>query len=385
MGIEVLGPNVNESQVNFAPAPKSQGASQEASGLPPIRFGLAAIKGIGEVAVHAMLKARQEGGRFTSLTEMCERLDGRTMNRKVLEALIKTGACDDFGKTRAALFSQIERTLARATSVIADRQRGQAALFGMVEDRSTSNPDAALDLAEWPEQEKLHHEKELLGFYVSGHPLMPLEPLLDRYSLANTKTLAQLPNRSMTRVGGMIATASKAVSKKTGKNYALATLEDLHGSVQVLCINESYDKFVHLLEVRKPVMIIGEVNAGDEQPKLFPQEIFPLEDAPRRYTRQVHLRLKASEVTPEKLDQLSALLEAHRGKCPLLLCFAQPGNRLVYVGTHDRFNVVPSLALQHAVDEMFGRNTYYAKVDTALPERTARRWERKGANGGDDE
>jgi hypothetical protein len=97
------------------------------------------------------------------------------------------------------------------------------------------------------------------------------------------------------------------------------------------------------------------------------------------------VRLKASEVTLEKLDQLSALLEAHRGKCPLLLCFVQPGNKLVYVGTHDRFNVVPSLALQRAVDELFGRNTYYARVDTSLPERTARRWERKGGNGDEGE
>jgi DNA polymerase-3 subunit alpha len=385
MGIEVLGPNVNESQVNFAPAPKSQSTSNGANSLPPIRFGLAAIKGIGEVAVHAILKARQEGGKFTSLTDMCERLDGRTMNRKVLEALIKAGACDDFRKTRATLFSQIERTLARAASVISDRQRGQAALFGVAEDRSTSTPDETINFEEWPDQEKLHHEKELLGFYVSGHPLMPLEQLLERYSLTNTKALAELPNRSMTRIGGMIASANKAISKKTGKNYALATLEDLHGSVQVLCINESYDKFAHLLEVRKPVMIIGEVNAGDEQPKLFPQEIFPLEDAPRRYTRQVHLRLQAGELTPEKLDQLSALLEAHRGRCPLLLCFAQPGNKLVYVGTHDRFNVNPSLALQRAVDELCGRNTYYAKVDTALPERAARRWERKPSNGSDEE
>jgi hypothetical protein len=93
------------------------------------------------------------------------------------------------------------------------------------------------------------------------------------------------------------------------------------------------------------------------------------------------LRIKTSGVTPEKLDQLGILLEAHRGKCPLLLCFAQPGNKLVYVSTHDRFNVVPSLTLQRAVDELMGRGTYYAKVDTSLPERAARRWERRNENG----
>src|SRR5204863_9042632 len=126
-----------------------------------IRFGLAAIKGVGEVAVQNILKARSEGGRFSSLSELCERVDARTVNRKVLEALIKSGACDGFGQTRATLFAQIDRTLARAASIIADRQRGQSSLFGGVEDKTASAmPETMTGLPEWPQHELLAHEKE---------------------------------------------------------------------------------------------------------------------------------------------------------------------------------------------------------------------------------
>src|SRR5262249_41142067 len=204
-----------------------------------IRFGLAAIKGVGEVAVEAILKARQNGGKFKSLADMCERLDGRSVSRKVLEGLIKCGACDCFGKTRATLFSQMEHTLARAASIIADRQRGQSSLFGSLEDPTATLPEAQVDLPEWPEHELLAQEKELLGFYVTGHPLTPYASILEKYSLTSTKTLDQLHNRTLTRLGGMIAAVQNGFSKKSGKPYSMVTLEDLDGTVQVLCMNET--------------------------------------------------------------------------------------------------------------------------------------------------
>ncbi|HET7626554.1 MAG TPA: DNA polymerase III subunit alpha, partial [Verrucomicrobiae bacterium] len=254
MGIEVLGPDVNESSVHFAPAQRADGilpAVQNSNGshyqdpggtLQRIRFGLAAIKGVGEIAVETVLKAR-EGGKFTSLSDMCERVDGRSVNRKVLEALIKSGACDGFGQTRATLFAQMDRTLARAAGIIADRQRGQSSLFGAFEENAAPMPESVSNLPEWPQHELLAQEKELLGFYVTGHPLTPFAPILEKYSLTDTSKLADLPNRSLTRIGGLIAAVQNGVSKKSGKPYSMITLEDLHGSVQVLCLNENYDKF----------------------------------------------------------------------------------------------------------------------------------------------
>ena len=373
-GIEVLQPDVNESGVFFAPAREGKA----------IRFGMAAIKGVGEAAVEAILKTRNESGKFKTLSELCERVDGRTLTKKPLEALIKTGACDSFGQTRAALFVQIERTLGRAASILSDKQKGQSSLFGALEEKAPAIPEAISNLPEWPQHELLAHEKELLGFYVTGHPLTPLVPLLEKYSLTNTAKLAELPNRSMTRIGGMIAAVTHGTSKKSGKPYSMVTLEDLEGSVQLLVMND-YDKFRPLLEANKAILVIGEVSTGEDKPKIFPQEIMPLMDAPKKYTKQVHLRLHSAHLQPEDLSKVQALAAAHAGKCPLFLCFMRPEGGTVFVGTHERFGVAPSLELEHAANKLFGEETYYAKVDASLPEKARRSWEKKNGGGNGDE
>jgi DNA polymerase-3 subunit alpha len=413
MGIEVLPPDVNESDVYFAPAvappvahanghtngnggntPKANGNGHghdkepamacPGSGSQAIRFGLAAIKGVGEVAVEAILKARREGGSFPSLFDLCERMDNRSLNRKVLEGLIKCGACDCLGKTRATLFSQIDRTLGRAASIIADRQRGQSSLFGSLEDRAASEPESQAGLPEWPEHDLLAYEKELLGFYVTGHPLTPYAPVLEKYSLTNTKNVAQMQNRSLTRLGGLIAGVQNGISKKNGKPYSLVTLEDLVGAVQMLCVNENYENNRELLVQGKAIFVIGEVNTGDDRPKIFPQEIMALDDVPGRFTKQVHLRLHTAHLTPESIDAVRELVEAHPGRCPLLLCFVKPGGEVIFIETNDRFNVAPSRQLQQAADKIFGKDTYYVKVDTSLPERAPRRWERRADDSGEE-
>jgi len=238
-------------------------------------------------------------------------------------------------------------------------------------------------LPEWPQHELLAHEKELLGFYVTGHPLTPYAPILEKYCLANTAMLAGLPNRSLTRIGGLIAAAQHGVSKKSGKPYSMITLEDLQGSVQVLVMNENYDKFRLLLELNKAIMVIGEVNTGEDRPKIFPQEIFPLEDAPRKFTKQVHLRLHTAHLKPESLDEVRDLVAAHPGKCQLLLCFKRPTGEVIFIEPNDRFFVMPSRQLQAAVDAKFGEDTYYVKVDTTLPEKQ-QRWGRKPESNGDE-
>ena len=373
-GIEVLQPDVNESGVFFAPARDGKA----------IRFGMAAIKGVGEAAVEAILKARGESGKFKTLSELCERVDGRTLTKKPLEALIKTGACDSFGQTRASLFAQIERTLGRAASILSDKQKGQSSLFGALEEKAPPMPERESNLPEWPQHELLAHEKELLGFYVTGHPLTPLVPLLEKYSLTNTAKLVELPNRSLTRIGGMIAAVSHGTSKKSGKPYSMVTLEDLEGSVQLLVMND-YDKFRPLLEANKAILVIGEVSTGEDKPKIFPQEILPLADAPKKYTKQVHLRLHSAHLQPEDLTKVQELVAAHAGKCPLFLCFMRPEGGTVFVGAHERFGVAPSLELEYAANKLFGEETYYAKVDASLPEKARRSWEKKPNSGGDSE
>jgi DNA polymerase-3 subunit alpha len=375
------------SNVNPSPQPSplnSRGEGEAGAQRQAIRFGLAAIKGVGELAVKAVIEAREKSGRFESLSELCERVDSRSVNKKTLEALIKCGACDSLGETRAGMFANLERVMARAASNTADRVRGQSSMFGMLEESAPRKVEKTAQLPEWPQHELLAHEKELLGFYVTGHPMTPYAPLLEKYCLHNSVTAKALPPRTLTRLGGMISAVQEGFSKKNGKPYAMVTIEDLEGTVSMLCMNENYDKYRELLVQGKALLIVGEVNNDEDKPKLFPQEILPLEDAPRKYTKQVHLRLNTAHLTPETLQAARSLAEAHVGRVPLFLCLRRPGGELVFIETHEKYNVAPSQSLQQAVDDLFGEDTYYAKVDATLPERQKRAWERKPDNGGDE-
>jgi len=398
MGVDVLQPDVNEGEMHFAPAPAPRSSRrQEASSSSEkdrslltsaateqgegsvIRFGLAAIKGVGEAAVESILAARQEGGPFKSFPDMMERVDLRAVNKKVVEALIKSGACDCFGETRATLFASIDRVMGRAASAAADKAKGQVSLFGMFEEKAAVKDDGLIRLPEWPQSEMLSHEKELLGFYITGHPLTPYAPLLERYTLTNSKTASALGSRSMTRIGGIISGVQSGMSKKSGKPYAMVTLEDLEGSFTMLCMNENYDKYRHLLENNRALLIVGEVNNDEDRPKIFPTEVMPLEEAPKKYTKQVHLRVNAVHLNEEKLRDIFELVGKFPGRIPLFLCIRQPGGEIVFIETHDKYFVAPSRELQKAVDDLLGEDTYYARVDTSVPERQKRVWERRPA------
>jgi DNA polymerase-3 subunit alpha len=283
----------------------------------------------------------------------------------------------DLGEERGAGFAE---TIAGA-AIISDRERGQASLFGMLDEPTDTLPEAIEKLPEWPQHDMLAAEKELLGFYVSGHPLSPYAPLIDAYALTNSKTAAELESRSPTRIAGMVDAVQKGVSKKSNKPYAMATLEDLEGTFQLLCLGENYDKYEQLLEKGTVLLVTGEANTDEDPPKIFPDEIIRIEDAPRKYTKQVHLRLHTANIAPEKMDDALELVTAHRGPIPLWLCMLPPTGEVVFIETHDRYNVQPSIEFQREVDELFGDDTYYAKADHTLPERQKKPWERGGRNG----
>jgi len=153
--------------------------------------------------------------------------------------------------------------------------------------------------------------------------------------------------------------------------------------VQLLVMND-YEKFRPLLEVNKAILVTGEVSTGEDRPKIFPQEIMALEDAPKKYTKQVHFRLNMAHLKPEDMESVGEIVAANPGKCSLMLCFMRPSGEIIFVEPHERFGITPSLKLQHEVNARFGENTYYAKVDVSLPERARRNWEKKTDNGSDD-
>jgi len=377
LGIETLGPDVNASGLHFAPAAAREGRRV-------IRFGLAAIKGVGEAAVEALLAARSQGGAFTNLEDLCGRVDTKAINRKALEALIKAGACDSIGPNRATVFHQIDGSMARATANASDKSRGQVSFFDTFEAAPAARQRVEKPVVQedWPVAQKLADEKELVGFYVSGHPLGPYEKLLSRHTTHTIEELAALPNRSMTRIGGLVSAVQKGVSKKTGKPYAMVTLEDMTGTVTALAMNESYDRYADLFVVNQALLVTAEVSTGEERPKLFPQEILPLDAAPKKFTKRVQLRLRSDQLGDPRLADLKALVEAHSGSVVLYLCIRMPGGESVWIEPNDRYQVTPSREFETAITGLFGPESYQVKVDNTLPERAQRRWEKRGNGGG---
>jgi len=380
LDIPILPPDINRSDVYFAPE-QTVASGAETQTVSAIRFGLAAIKGVGEIAVQSILDARRITGPFEALPDLCERVDTRVVNRKVLEAFIRAGACDGLGGTRAWLFSQIDRSLSRGQESAQDRNRGQSSLFEILEAHQPAKPETPPDLPDWPLVERLAAEKELLGFYVTGHPLDPYRPILETYSLTDTSRLATVAGRTITRLGGILSAVQQGFSKKSGKPYAILTLEDLHGSAQILCMNEAYDKHRDLFVAGKPVFVIGEVGASEDRPKIFPMEIVPLEEVPVRWTLQVHFRFHTATHDVAKLAAARDLVAIHSGSCPLFLCFQRPDGGVAFMEANDRYRVRPSLDLHRAVEALLGSGAYYAKANTELPERPKRRWESSDSGG----
>ena len=377
LGIETLGPDINASGLHFAPAAAEGGRRV-------IRFGLAAIKGVGEAAVEALLAARSLGGTFINLEDLCGRVETKAINRKALESLIKAGACDSVGPNRATVFHQIDGSMARATANASDKSRGQVSFFDTFEAAPAARQRVEHPVVQedWPVAQKLADEKELVGFYVSGHPLGPYEKLLSRHTTHTIEELAALPNRSMIRIGGLVSAVQKGVSKKTGKPYAMVTLEDMTGTVTALAMNESYDRYTELFVVNQALLVTAEVSTGEERPKLFPQEILPLDAAPKKFTKRVQLRLRSDQLGDTRLADLKALIEAHSGSVVVYLCIRMPGGESVWIEPNDRYQVTPSREFEAAITGLFGSESYQVKVDNSLPERAQRRWEKRGNGGG---
>ena len=239
--------------------------------------------------------------------------------------------------------------------------------------------DVIPELSEWDRDDLLVSEKELLGFYVSGHPLDPYKELMEQYCIHNSETVKELEKRKVTRLGGLISTVQRGVSRRSNKPYAIATIEDFSGSFQVLCMNENYDKYQGLLEPYKTILVIGESNNSEDTPKIFPQEIISLDDAPVKYTKQVHFRLNSGKIDAASVERVLELASNHPGRCPLYLCFKQEDGRLVFVESGEQHFVKPSIQLRDEFNELLGiGGSYYAKIDKDLPEPAKRRWSKKG-------
>ncbi|MBF0291357.1 MAG: DNA polymerase III subunit alpha [Nitrospinae bacterium] len=346
MGIKVLPPSVNESMSDFTVTPEG------------IRFGLAAVKGIGESCVAAIIEARDKHGAFTSLSNFAETVDLQSVNKRALEALVKCGAFDSFAVPRAALLATLEETVASAQKTQRDREVGQFSMFGALApaESPAATQGNGKKILEWPEKERLAHEKEALGFYISGHPLNEKAHDLKLLSNFNTSNLENAAHDTEVRLGGVVI-AKKTQSTKKGEMMAFLTLEDLHGVAEIIVFPKVYSQCVNLLEQDDPVFIKGIAKVDDEgSVKVNAEEVMDFETAKARFTNGVRITVSTPGLEKETLMDLRKLMEQHKGKCPVSLHFIVPGRGEVSMRTSG-LNVNPSREFIGAAEELLGEES----------------------------
>ncbi len=359
MGISILPPDVNKSGLKFTPESGASvalalpaGATEDACATMAIRYGLAAIKNVGEAAMAMAIGEREQHGAFTSLEDFCTRLDSRVANRKMLESLIKAGAFDFTSRDRAELFACIDESLSASAIAQRDRAAGQVSLF----DEETHAATAARRQAirPWTEHEKLSYEKELLGFYVSGHPLDSYAEIFAAKNYRSIASLSELDDRAQFKIAGAIVEVEKKFTKKEGKPFAIVWIEDLMDMLEVVVWNDVYLKVSSVLVPGRVVEVKGTLDRRDEMLRATALEIKPLAhgkpngatDTSSEKPQQSSIVLRFSAATTgDELRQVRNILVSSPGRHSVQLLFDRSnGNSLrLDAGTEFRVDLTPDL------------------------------------------
>ena len=303
--IPIRPPDINTSDIEFT-----------VDG-PQIRFGLVAVKNVGESAIESIIACRAEK-RFESLFDFCERVDPKKTNKRVVEALIKCGAFDSTGAKRSQMMAALENALEYGQRVQRERNDPQMGLFDIIEDQPSINAPALPEIAEWDEKQYLTFEKEALGFYLTGHPLTRFEDVLDKYTNADAVSIKELSDGGVVRIGGMIQNSRTILTKK-GEKMAFVTIEDMHGTVEVIVFARLFAKIQDMLIEDKPLLIQGQIQKDEQSVKILADEIIPINQAEETWTASVHVNLEISRTDRETLTDLHTILERHRGTCKAFL------------------------------------------------------------------
>jgi len=312
MGIRVLPPDVNRSELNFTP-------SEDA-----IRFGLGAVKNVGQGAVEAIVAAREEGGPFTSIYDFCERVNLGNVNRRVLESLIKAGALDGTGANRAQLTEALDRALESGARASRDRAMGQHGLFGLTEEPEKAEFPLA-NLPDWTMEQKLAGEKELLGIYVSGHPLDRFRDKITDLATHFTDRLEDLEKNTPVALCGMLTNIVRKTNRE-GKYWAALKIDDARGTADGMVFANRYEELLPVLRDDAAVFIRALVLPEESgPPKLSIQEMVKLEEARVDHPSLISIRFwLKDENSAEKADALSDLFGRKRGSTEVRLRIEKP-------------------------------------------------------------
>jgi len=399
MDIEVLAPDINESGVDFTPLYKQKTEDREQKtedgeqktedgeqkteprtlergknngrdatddirhtkrGV--VRFGLAAVKGVGGKAVEQIIAAREEAGRFESLFHFCENVDLRAANKQVLESLIKAGAFDKLGGNRAQMIAGLENAMENGASLQADKQKGQMSFFGqMTEENDYSKDYQRLpEVAPWPEPQMLTFEKQVLGFYVTSNPLSHHAETINVYSTHNSSQLAEAPQDRQIVIGGMI-TKIRYNLTKTGRNagtkMAVFILEDLQGQVDVVMFPDVLNKFNDVLVADNVVFVKGKLDFRRERPNILAVELITLEQVREKLAAKVRIRLDAKDVTKEKVAMIKSICRHHKGRSPVYVAVRTDKGR-VYAAADKELSVNPDIDFCRKMRQLVGEENF---------------------------
>jgi len=337
------GPAFGEASAPVLEAPVL--ASGEKIQVGSIRYGLAAIKNVGETAVASAIVERESKGPFQSLENFCGRIDTKKLNKKSLECLVKCGAFDWTNAERAQLHSEIDGALAAASSAHRDRSVGQFSMFDDFEvaGKATKKQTTSARVTPWSSTEKLAFEKELLGFYVTGHPLDDLRSALDKF--VPIAKLGEEEDKSTVTIGGALASVEKKFTKKDNKPFAVVVLEDLTGSLEVMIWNETFNKSQALLLQGSVVSITGRLDLREESPRLVANELKAVKK-PAPPDKPVVLSFERDKVTEGDLVTVRDVVLRFPGPRRVELRFNDAQGRRVRMLAGSEFKVAWNDAVQ---------------------------------------
>ncbi len=395
MGVTVLPPDVNESDIDFKvvythpggnkrnPKAERTAVAKDACG-PQVRFGLGAVRGLGEGALEALLDARREGGSFKDLFDFASRVDAKRINKGVFEALVECGAFDstlaERGISRAQAFASIEIALERSRAASRDRERGQTNMFGLLDAGATPGRSGAsvgapaaggyvTSVEAWDRREMLVRERKALGFYVSGHPLeryLKGAGALSKLQAVPTSSLATADAWSVVSVCGMVEGYRERIFKDGGGKVAFFDLEDLTGRVTVKVRANQIDTYAAVLTSGEPVLVTGKVSfpfrdaeseveeEGPKEPTLFLNEAVRLSDSVKKDTKQISIRLREDRTSPGQLEKMAEVLARSSGTCPVTLVLAMKDGAEAFLSLGKGFRVEVSDEVLSGLERVFG-------------------------------
>jgi DNA polymerase-3 subunit alpha len=341
MGITVLPPDVNSSALDFTPVGES------------IRFGLQAIKNVGENTVKGILEARLELGRFSSIYQFCDQVDTRLLNRRVVESLIKSGAMDTLGSRRSQIFAVIDRAMDRAQRQQRERSSGQHGLFGGASAAAPPPDDPLPDLEEWPEHEMLAAEFATVGFYISGHPLSKYAAKLSELRAIDLAAVEGRRNGEEITVGGIVV-AMRSMRSRKGDRWGILTLQDMTGVLEVLAFPESFARLEAVFKSNAPLVLKGRVNVEDAGTRLSVLEARRLEDVGQRPPNLMRVRLDMAAVDANIIEELKKLFAGKPGSCSIAFDLISSEGAIATLQADQR--VRPDQDLVQAVRKLCGED-----------------------------